>query len=94
MQPSASPAIAQRVAGTTLGVDLEREFLEHIEFYDFRNLGKLLIVPLGKKHICHRQLRQFQVELGLVDDYTEVVKYLSNYYYLDTARYTTSRSCA
>ena len=64
MQPSASPAIAQRVAGTTLGVDLERENLEQIKFYDFHNFGKLLIVPLGKKSFCHRQLRQLQYRAG------------------------------
>ena len=61
----APPAIAQRVAGKTLGVDPEREILEQIECYDFRNLGRLLIVSLGRKSICHCQLQRLQSSAGL-----------------------------
>jgi propionate CoA-transferase len=57
---------------------------------DIRNLAKQLIDPLGKKVFAIVNYDNFSIEPDLVDDYTEMVKYLMDHYYLGATRYTTS----
>lgn len=57
---------------------------------DIRDLAKQLIAPLGKKVFAIVNYDNFSIEPDLVDDYTEMVKYLMDHYYLGATRYTTS----
>ena len=55
---------------------------------DILNLAKQLIDPLGRKVFPIVNYDNFSIELGLVDDYTNMVKYITNRYFLGATRYT------
>jgi propionate CoA-transferase len=57
---------------------------------DIRNFAAQLIGPLGKKVFAIVNYDNFSIEPDLVDEYTEMVKFLMDHYYLGATRYTTS----
>lgn len=57
---------------------------------DILNLAKQLIDPLGRKVFAIVNYDNFSIELRLVDDYTKMVEYLMDHYFLGATRYTTS----
>ena len=57
---------------------------------DIRHAAEELCQPLGKKIMVVVNYDNFQIDEAVVDAYTAMVKDLSDKYYLDVARYTTS----
>jgi propionate CoA-transferase len=55
-----------------------------------RSLVAELLDPLGKKVFAIVNYDNFSIEPELVDEYTEMVKFLMDHYYLGATRYTTS----
>jgi propionate CoA-transferase len=55
-----------------------------------RSLVAQLLDPLGKKVFAIVNYDNFSIEPELVDEYTEMVKFLMDHYYLGATRYTTS----
>jgi propionate CoA-transferase len=55
-----------------------------------RNLVAELLDPLGKKVFAIVNYDNFSIEPELVDEYTAMVKFLMDHYYLGATRYTTS----
>jgi propionate CoA-transferase len=55
-----------------------------------RRLVTHLLDPLGKKVFAIVNYDNFSIEPELVDEYTEMVKFLMDHYYLGATRYTTS----
>jgi propionate CoA-transferase len=55
-----------------------------------RALTADLLDPLGKKVFAIVNYDNFSIEPELVDEYTEMVKFLMDHYYLGATRYTTS----
>jgi len=62
-----------------------RETIERI-----RALVAEMVGPLGKKVFAIINYDNFSIEPELVDEYTEMVKFLMDHYYLGATRYTTS----
>jgi propionate CoA-transferase len=57
---------------------------------DAREAVEKILAPLGKKVHTIVNYDNFTILPDLVDDYTEMVKYLVNRYYTEVTRYTTS----
>lgn len=55
---------------------------------DILNLAKQLIDPLDRKVFPIVNDDNFSIELDLVDDYTKMVKYITDHYFLGATRYT------
>jgi propionate CoA-transferase len=55
-----------------------------------RSLVAQLLDPLGKKVFAIVNYDNFSIEPELVDEYSEMVKFLMDHYYLGATRYTTS----
>jgi propionate CoA-transferase len=57
---------------------------------DVRAAAERLVKPIGKKVAAVVNYDEFQIDESVVDDYAEMVRYLSERYYTDVSRYTTS----
>jgi propionate CoA-transferase len=72
-------------------VNLEGMTLKNRDTIDrIRSLAAELLDPLGKKVFAIVNYDNFSIEPELVDEYTEMVKFLMDHYYLGATRYTTS----
>ncbi len=57
---------------------------------DIRHAAQALCMPIGKKIALVVNYDNFQIDEGVVDDYAAMVKQVSDAYYTDVSRYTTS----
>jgi propionate CoA-transferase len=57
---------------------------------DIRHAAEALCKPIGKKILVVVNYDNFQIDEAVVDDYSAMVKALSDQYYTDVSRYTTS----
>lgn len=60
------------------------------DVHDIAQAARELCAPLGKKIAVVVNYDNFQIDEAVVDDYAAMVKTLSDAYYTDVARYTTS----
>jgi propionate CoA-transferase len=57
---------------------------------DIRHAAEQLCVPIGKKILVVVNYDNFQIDEAVVDDYSAMVKEVSDKFYTDVSRYTTS----
>ena len=57
---------------------------------EIRNAAERLVKPIGKKVAAIVNYDDFQIDESVVDDYADMVRYLSERYYTHVSRYTTS----
>ncbi len=57
---------------------------------DVKNAAENLCKPIGKKVATVVNYDEFQIDENVVDDYAEMVRYLTERYYTTVSRYTTS----
>ncbi len=62
----------------------------HKDVEDIRHAAEDLCKPIGKKILVVVNYDNFQIDEAVVDEYSAMVKELSDKYYIDVARYTTS----
>jgi propionate CoA-transferase len=62
----------------------------HKDVQDIRHAAEELCKPIGKKILVVVNYDNFQIDEAVVDDYSAMVKEISDRYYIDVSRYTTS----
>jgi propionate CoA-transferase len=62
----------------------------HKDVEDIRHATEALCRPIGKKIGVVVNYDDFQIDEAVVDEYSELVKQLSDSYYSNVSRYTTS----